>query len=193
MLFKRRKPAGIVERLCVGLWPRRGFGRSARYVVLRLQRLKSSPHRIGLGAAIGVFAIFTPFIGIQLLTAGIISWVVRGSVVASVLASFAGNPLTYPLIWLSTFNLGSALIGGETSLRIVDLQSKAAELWDGLGALSPDLVAAALEGLWPLFKPMIIGSLPLGGFAAFATYMSVKKMIAASNARKLRKLRLHTA
>ncbi len=193
MLFKRRNPAGFVERLRVGVWPRRGFSRSVRYVLLRLKRLQSSPHRIAVGAAAGVFAVFTPFLGIQLILAGIASWVLRGSIVASLLASFVGNPITYPLIWFATFNLGNTLIGAEGSLRMVDLQSRAAVLWDAMGRLSPGRVAVALEGLWPLFKPMVIGSLPLGGFAAFATYMAVKKMIEASNARKRQKLQLRTA
>lgn len=186
MLFKRRDPAGFVERIRVGIWPRRNFGRSTRYVLLRLKRLQSSPHRIAVGAAAGVFAVFTPFLGVQLILAGIISVVLRGSVLASLLSSFVGNPLTYPIIWFATHNLGSALLGVQTSLRIVDLQSKAAVLWDSMMRLSPDGVGAALEGLWPLFKPMVIGSLPLGGFAALATYMGVRKMIGASNARRRR-------
>jgi uncharacterized protein len=193
MLFKRRNPAGWVERVRVGLWPRRGFGRSARYMLLRMKRLQSSPHRIAVGAAAGVFAVFTPFLGVQLILAGIVSWVLRGSVVASLLSSFVGNPITYPLIWFSTFNLGNALIGAESPLRIVDLQDKAEALWNGLGRLSPERVGLALEGLWPLFKPMVIGSLPLGGFAAFTTYLAVKKMIEASNARKRQRLQLRTA
>jgi uncharacterized protein len=193
MLFKRRNPAGLVERLRVCAWPRRGFSRSARYVILRLKRLKSSPHRIAVGAAAGVFAVFTPFLGIQLILAGIVSWVLRGSIVASLLASFVGNPITYPLIWFATFNLGNALMGTEGSIGIMDLQDRAALLWNGLGRLSPERVGVALEGLWPLFKPMVIGSLPLGGLAAFATYMGVKKMIEASNARKRQRLLLRTA
>jgi len=193
MLFKRRVPPGIVERLRVSLWPRRNLSRSARYVMLRLQRLQATPHRIALGAAAGVFAIFTPFLGIQLLMAGVISWVLGGSILASFLASFAGNPLTYPLIWFSTYNLGSALLGAKTSMRIVDLQSKAATLWDSVIALSPEAIGSALESLWPLFKPMVIGSLPLGGFAALATYMALRKAIGVSHARKQQKLRLRTA
>lgn len=192
MLFGRRKPPGFLERLRVALWPRRSFGRSVRYVILRLKRLPSSPHRIAVGAAAGVFAIFTPFLGLQLLMAGVISWVLRGSILASLLSSFAGNPLTYPLIWFGTFNLGEALLGAQTSLRIVDLQSKAGALRDSILASSPESVASALESLWPLFKPMVIGALPLGGFAALATYMGVRKMIAASNARRRQKLRLRT-
>jgi uncharacterized protein (DUF2062 family) len=193
MLFKRRNPAGFVERIRVGLWPRRNFGRSVRYVMMRLKRLKSSPHRIAVGAAAGIFAIFTPFLGVQLLLAGAISVILRGSILASLLSSFAGNPLTYPIIWFATYNLGSALLGAQTSMRIVDLQSKAAALWDSIIRLSPERIGASIEGLWPLFKPMVIGSLPLGGFAAFATYMGVRKMIMDSNARKRRRLHLRTA
>jgi uncharacterized protein len=193
MLFCRRSPAGFLDRLRVALWPRRSFARSLRYVLLRLKRLPSSPHRIALGAAAGIFAIWTPFLGLQLLMAGILSWVLRGSIFASLLASFAGNPLTYPLIWFSTFNLGEALLGQQTSLRIVDLQSGAGTLRDSILAGSGDGIAAALESLWPMFKPMVIGSLPLGGFFAFATYMGVRKMIAASNARRRQKLSLRTA
>jgi hypothetical protein len=193
MLFKRRKPAGFLERLRVGLWPRRSFSRSIRYILLRLKRLRSSPHRIAVGAAAGVFAVFTPFLGVQLIIAGIISVALRGSVLASLLSSFVGNPLTYPIIWFATFNLGEALLGAQTSLRIVDLQSKAGAFRDGVFAGSPERVAAALESLWPIFKPMVIGSLPLGCFAAAATYMGVRKMIASSNARKRHKYYLRAA
>jgi uncharacterized protein (DUF2062 family) len=193
MLFQRRNPAGLVERIRVGLWPRRNFGRSLRYILLRLKRLQSSPHRIAVGAAAGVFAIFTPFLGLQLILAGVISVVMRGSILASLLSSFAGNPLTYPIIWFATYNLGSALLGAQTSLRIVDLQGKAAALWDSIMRMSPERIGSSIEGLWPLFKPMVIGSLPLGGFAALATYMGVRKMISTSNARKRRRLDLRTA
>ena len=58
--------------------------------------------------------------------------------------------------------------------------------------MSPDRVAVALEALWPMFKPMVIGALPLGGFAALATYMGVRQTIAASNARRRQKVNLRT-
>lgn len=193
MLFRRRKPAGLLERLRVALWPRRSIGRSVRYVLIRLTRVRASPHRIAVGAAAGIFAIFTPFLGLQLLLAGIISVMLRGSILASLLASFAGNPFTYPIIWFITFNLGEALLGQQTSLRIVDLQSKAAALRDSIAAGAPERIGTALEAVWPLIKPMAIGSLPLGGFFALATYMGVRRMILAAHARKRQKLLLSAA
>jgi uncharacterized protein (DUF2062 family) len=184
MLFKSKRVLGFTERLRLALWPRRSWSRSLRYVLLRLKRLPSSPHKIALGCAAGVFAVFTPFLGAQLLLAGILSWVLRGSVLASFLASFVGNPLTYPIIWFSTFNLGNVLLGGTASARLVDLRGKAGALGDSFVALSPGAMATAAESLWPILKPMVVGSVPLGGLAAAAAYVGVRRLIGVSQARK---------
>lgn len=184
MLFKSRRVQTVAERLRLALWPRRSWARSLRYVLLRLQRLPSSPHKIALGCAAGVFAVFTPFLGLQLLLAGILSLLFRGSVVASFLASFVGNPLTYPVIWFATFNLGNVLLGGTASARLVDLKGKAGDLGDGVVALSPGAIATAAESLWPILKPMAVGSVPLGGLAAATAYVGVYRLISVSRASK---------
>ena len=189
MLFKSRRIPGIVERLRLALWPRRSLGRSIGYILLRLKRLPSSPHRIALGCAAGVFAVFTPFLGVQLILAGVISLVLRGSVLASFLASFVGNPLTYPIIWFATFNLGNVLLGGTASARLVDLRGKAEALGEGLMNVSPSAIATAAESLWPIVKPMAVGSVPLGGFAAAVAYVGAHRLISASQARKRLRLR----
>src|SRR5579871_6265716 len=100
MLFKRRKPLTLLQRLRSALWPTRSFERSFRYMVLRLWRIPASPHSIALGCAVGVFAIFTPFLGFQMMLAALLAIVFGGSVLASAVGTFAGNPLTYPVIWL---------------------------------------------------------------------------------------------
>jgi uncharacterized protein (DUF2062 family) len=184
MLFKSRRVQTVAERFRLALWPRRSWTRSLRYVLLRLQRLPSSPHKIALGCAAGVFAVFTPFLGLQLMLAGILSLLFRGSVVASFLASFVGNPLTYPVIWFATFNLGNVLLGGTASAQLVDLRGKAGDLGDGFVALSPGAIATAAESLWPILKPMVVGSVPLGGIAAATAYVSVHRLISVSRASK---------
>jgi uncharacterized protein len=193
MLFKSERVPSVAERLRLGLWPRRGWGRSIRYVLLRLKRLPSSPHRIALGCAAGVFAVFTPFLGLQLILAAVVAFLMRGSIVASFLASFVGNPLTYPIIWFATFNLGNVLLGATASFRLVDLRSKAGALWDSLVHFSPDAIVKAAESLWPILKPMAVGSIPLGAFAAAAAYVGVRRLISASQARKLARARISTA
>ena len=193
MLFKSMRVPTVAERVRLALWPRRSWSRSARYVVLRLKRLPSSPHRIALGCAAGVFAVFTPFLGLQLMLAGTLSLIFRGSVVASFLASFVGNPITYPIIWFATFNLGNVLLGGTASAQLVDLRGKAGAFGDGVMALSPGAVATAAESLWPVLKPMVVGSVPLGGLAAAGAYVGVRRLIGVSRARKRARLMLGTA
>jgi len=193
MLFKSMRVLTVTERLRLALWPRRSWSRSIRYVLLRLKRLPSSPHKIALGCAAGVFAVFTPFLGVQLLLAGTLSLLFRGSVLASFLASFVGNPLTYPVIWFATFNLGNVLLGGTASAQLVDLRGKASALGDGVVALSPGAMATAAESLWPVLKPMVVGSVPLGGLAAAGAYVGVRRLIGVSQARKRARLTLGTA
>jgi uncharacterized protein (DUF2062 family) len=186
MLFKSRQVPSLAERFRLALWPRRSWGRSIAYILLRLKRLPSSPHRIALGCAAGVFAVFTPFLGVQLILAGALALILRGSVLASFLASFVGNPLTYPIIWFATFNLGNVLLGGTASAQLVDLRGKAGALGEGLMNGSPGAIATAAGSLWPIVKPMAIGSLPLGGFAAAVAYVGVHRLISVSRAKRVR-------
>ena len=96
------------------LWPRRSWNRSSRYVVYRLRRLSDTPHAVALGFAIGVFTAATPFLGTHMVMAVLLAWVIGGSVVAALLGTFVGNPLTYPLIWYSTYEVGNLMLRGKT-------------------------------------------------------------------------------
>lgn len=193
MLFKSEKAVSLAERIRLLFWPRRSWSRSAQYIFWRLRRLPSSPHRIAVGAAAGVFAVFTPFLGMQLIIAGILALLMRGSVLASFFASFVGNPLTYPMIWFATFNLGNILLGETASGRLVNLRVRVGLLWDSVVNGSPHAVMNALESIWPIFKPMVVGSLPLGIFAACLAYVGVRRLIGAAHPRKAARPGLHTA
>jgi uncharacterized protein len=182
MLFKRRTQLSPLMRLRLAIWPARSFRRSFRYMTLRLWRLEASPHSIALGCAAGVFAIFTPFLGFQMTLAALLAILFRGSVFASAVGTFAGNPLTYPLIWVSTFTLGNVFLDSSANAEISNLSSKAEALSKSLRDASPDGVATAVHGLWPIIKPMAIGSLPLGGVTALLVYFIVRRLVAARGA-----------
>jgi uncharacterized protein len=157
MLFKRRNPADFHERLRLALWPRRSFGRSVRYFAKRVLRLRATPHAIAAGVAAGVFASFFP-LGVHLIVAIAISWLIAGNLVAAALGTAFGNPLTIPVMWGATYEVGSMILhGGEA------------------GAIQPSHIGSMIDrmgitALWePLLEPMIIGALPLGlGFAVAA-------------------------
>src|SRR3974377_1601927 len=132
MLFKRKKPLSPVMRLRSALWPTRGFRRSFRYLTLRLWRIEASSHSIALGCAAGVFAIFTPFLGFQMMLAALLALLFRGNVFASAVGPFAGNPLTYPVIWVSTFTVGNLLVESPAKAEIGDLSTGAQALGKSL-------------------------------------------------------------
>ncbi len=171
-------------RLRRALWPTRSFKRSSRYMLLRLWRIQASPHSIALGCAAGVFAIFTPFLGFQMMLAALIALIFRGNVFASAVGTFAGNPLTYPIIWISTFTVGNVFLDSSANAEISVLSNGAEALGRSLREASPDGVASAVQGLWPILKPMALGSLPLGGFAAILIYFLVRHL---AGARKIRR------
>ncbi len=168
MLFRRRKAESFFERLRVHLWPRRSWSRSTRYIVHRVRRLSATPHAVALGFAAGVFVSATPFIGFHMVMAVLTAWIIGGSIVAAALGTFVGNPLTYPLFWVSTFEVGSLMLGGGSNKLHIDLSE---------GIFQTDQ-------LWPLLKPMTLGALPVGIALAALSYVLVRPAVNAYQHRR---------
>ncbi len=146
-MFRRRSPLNFIKKLREIFWPSMGWGRYLEYVLRRLSRLKGDTHSIALGTAIGIFASFTPFLGLHIILAGLISWFTKANIIASVLGTAVGNPLSFPLIWLVSFNLGYRLLGRETDGGYVENISLM-NLFDRFGeVLLPWLIGGTLCGL----------------------------------------------
>jgi uncharacterized protein (DUF2062 family) len=179
MLFRRREAESFFERMRVHLWPRRSWGRSSRYIIYRLRRLSDTPHAVALGFAAGVFAAVTPFLGTHMVMAALIAWIIGGSVVAALLGTFIGNPLTYPVLWYSTYEVGDLILGGTAEKPSIDL--------------SGGIFQSSLDQLWPILKPMTLGSLPVGVALAALSYVVVKPMVEAYKHRRRRRLELRAS
>jgi len=178
MLFRRREAESLLERMRVHLSPRRSWTRSSRYVVYRLRRLSDTPHAVALGFAIGVFTATTPFLGTHMVMAALLAWVIGGSVVAALLGTFLGNPLTYPLLWYSTYEVGNLMLRGKMVQKQIDL--------------SGGIFQKSIEQLWPILKPMTLGSIPVGLALALLSYALVKPMVEAYKHRRRRELKLRS-
>ncbi|MDE1174451.1 MAG: DUF2062 domain-containing protein [Parvibaculaceae bacterium] len=159
-MFRRRVPLHPIDRLRNNLWPRSGWKRALKYNWYRMTRLSGSPHGIAVGAAAGAFASCTPFLGLHVVSAVIIAWVLRGNFFAAAFGTFVGNPLTYPFIWLATYDIGAFVLGHKGG------GPDAASVSGDLLSLS----ASAWHKVWPLFEPMMIGMVPVGLAAALITY-----------------------
>lgn len=113
MVFKRRDRRSIVQIVADFVYPRGGWGRAFEYVKHRVRRLPDTPEKISRGIWAGVFTTFTPFYGLHFLVAVLIARVMRGNILASLLGTFFGNPLTYLPIAVASLSTGHFLLGSR--------------------------------------------------------------------------------
>lgn len=179
MLFKRRTPQTFAERARTWLWPRRSWTRSLRYFMHRLERLQASPHQVALGCSAGVFVSITPLLGTQMLLAALLAFAIRANIPAALIGTFFGNPLSWPLIWGGTYLAGCYMLGVENVLTFSGLEYYLMRFVDALATWSPDVIDHAITLVWPVLKPMLAGSLPLGLIVATVIYYTLRPLIAA--------------
>ena len=186
MLFRRREGPTPFQRFLSFLWPRRGLQRGWRYLWHRLTRISATPHTIALGVAIGAFVSFTPFLGLHFLLAGLIALALGGSILASALGTAVGNPLTFPFIWLSTYNLGAMLLGYRQRTRVsIDLPDNMLML---LFTEPGRLWRAFWYAIDPYLVPMTVGGSPLGLACGLAVYFIVRSAVAGYQRRRQARL-----
>lgn len=180
MLFRRKARPKLGERLRIALWPRRSFGRSFSYYKHRVLRLEATPHAIAAGVAAGAFASCTPLVGFHFILSFVLAWAIGGSMIAAAFGTAVGNPLTFPIIWLSSFQLGQLILGRQE------------------GAVSPlqlefsfDLLWNSFATLWPTLKPMFLGGAIIGTVVGGILYVLVRSAVLVS--RSIREARLRAA
>ena len=106
LVFKRREKRGLPRALWEWIYPKGGWARAYSYIKHRLRRLPGTPEEIARGVAIGVFTSFTPFFGLHFFVAWVLALVLRANVLASLLGTFFGNPLTYIPIGATALGFG---------------------------------------------------------------------------------------
>lgn len=196
MVFKRRDPRPLHMALTEAVFPRGGWWRAVMYVVHRLRRLPDPPHRIGRGVAAGVFMSFSPLFGLHLVLAWAIALVVRGNVIAALLATFVGNPVTYPFFAYLSVWLGQWMLGIHSGLGMVEIvdtfKIASVEFWDNVKAIftsAPTGWSGMHSFFHTLFLPYLLGSLPTGLIAAVASHYMTLPLVDAYKKRRSKKLR----
>ena len=115
MVFRRKHKLGWWQSARQLFYPKGGWSRALSYIGHRMSRLKDSPHKVSRGIAAGVFVCFTPFFGFHFFLAAVIAFIIRGNVLSAILATFFGNPLTFPFISWGSLRLGTFLLGRDFS------------------------------------------------------------------------------
>lgn len=195
-VFKRRTQPSAMARLARWFWPHGGWFRAITYMAYRIRRLPDPAHKISRGIAAGVFTSFTPFFGLHFLISAGIAWIMGGNVLASLLATFAGNPLTFPIIAGMSVELGSRMLGREHTMPLNEtfdaFSQVSLELWLNTRAV---LTGASMEWehlgvfLDHVFLPYLIGGLIPGLIAGGIAYALSRPLIAAYQKARINRLR----
>ena len=182
MVFKRRDPKSWPRAILDFLWPRGGWTRAFHYVKHRMRRLPDSPERIARGIFAGVFAAFTPFYGFHFFIAAGLAFIMRGNIIASLMATFFGNPLTYVPIGVASLQTGYWLLGDRMDEGVQrsfggKFVDAGADLKDNFKAIFTDATAdwGRLSVFYDeIFFPYMVGGiLPGIFFGALCYYLSV--------------------
>ena len=116
--------------------------------------------------------------------AGIIAWIFGGSIIASAIGTTIGNPLTYPLIWFSSYEAGTLFVDHDKHIASIDLSP----LHDSYGQILSDPIGFA-QTFWhvlePVIVPLSIGSTILGILAAALCYFAVRPLVRTYRERRL--------
>ena len=193
MVFKRRDRRPIWKIVVDFIYPRGGWVRAFEYVKHRVRRLPDTPERISRGIWAGVFTTFTPLFGLHFIVAWLISRIMRGNILAALLATFFGNPLTYVPIAATSLWFGHRLLGGKPQEGYeVSLSAKfagaAEDLWHNFkAAFTPAQMDWHRLGLFydEVFLPFLIGGIIPGIITAtIAYYLSVPVIRVYQNRRR---------
>ena len=162
----------------------------------RLSRLPDTPERIAKGIAAGMFASCTPLYGLHFVIAALGARVLGGNILAALLGTFLGNPLTFPIIVETSVQLGNWMLGQGSGPHFPQVMAAfgyaSAELWGNLWLLvtggDPNWFRLRLfyNRVW---LPYLLGGVPLGLLCGVGVYFVSLPLIRAYQTRRRARLR----
>ena len=186
-MFKRRERRSIFRFFNEVIFSLKGIGRAIEYVGIRLKRIPDTPHKISLGMSCGIFASFTPLFGLHFLIAGLLSYVLRANVLASLIGTFIGNPITFPIITVFNLKLGewilgsseySSVDGGKVFEGFLDFIFLIYKNLFTEGSVGENSVPRMNEFLNDVFLPYSLGGIIGGIFVAIISYFLLRPLVA---------------
>ena len=186
-MFKRRERRSIFRFFYEVIFSLKGISRAIEYVGIRLKRIPDTPHKISLGMSCGIFASFTPLFGLHFLIAGLLSYILRANVLASLIGTFVGNPITFPIITVFNLKLGEWILGssehssgdgGKIFEGFLDFIFLIYKSFFTEGSIGENNVPRMNEFLNGVFIPYSLGGLILGIFIAVISYFLLRPLVA---------------
>lgn len=158
-------------------FPRGRSGKVLSYHWRRMLRLRATPHEVALGCAAGVFAACTPFFGFQMALAAALAFLLRVSVPAALVATFVGNPLSWPAIWSASYIAGAWMLGHDPAAAAENFTESATAFSATLTAPGSPSLDVAMVNLSPIWQPLLLGGLAIGLLAAAISYYPTRRAV----------------
>jgi len=153
------------------LWRQLGF--FMRRLLRATLRSRHSPRQIAGGVAVGVFVGFTPTMGCQMITAGLVSTFLRLSRIPAVTFVYITNPVTAAPIYGASYFLGALILRpfgfrpiNFARIRNLFMDREGLGFWEDIATRLGELFALSGE----TFAALWIGCLIAGAVAAAVSY-----------------------
>ena len=140
--------------------------------------MRSSPHAVAGGLALGTFVAFTPTVGIQLILALALATAWNVNRPAALIPVWISNPVTVAPLYTFMYWLGSKIYPGpplsEVSSLFINFSKALAhlEIWD-----MKEQFKAVLEMGVDILIPLLIGSLIIGVVAGSIVYLVSRRLV----------------
>ncbi|MCO6435562.1 MAG: DUF2062 domain-containing protein [Phycisphaerae bacterium] len=163
--------------------------RLRRFFVHNVLHADDTPHRIALGAAIGVWVAFLPLVGIQMIVTLALAALARANRVVGVPLVWITNPFTIVPIYGGCLMLGRWILGeqpGEVTpeaLRVLDAPADTVHLFNW------SFWAERLRQFADLSLELWIGCLVAGTIAAVPAYFLTLRAVRVYRARRLQRIK----
>jgi len=159
------------------VYPKGGFKRATRYVIHRMRRVPDTPHRVARGMFAGSLIGFLPLPGLQFVGAWLLARIMKGNLLAALLATFNTNPITTPFFAVLAMTLGHWIMGIEAPLNAEYIGRAFADaggdLWFNVMAIfGPEKARwGGLINFWhEIYVPYFIGALGPGIILSLIAY-----------------------
>ena len=129
--------------------------------------MPASSYAISSGFACGSMVSFTPLWGLHFVLAVIFAYLIRGNIIAALIGTVVGNPITFPFIWGLIYKVGTFV----TSIKQVNTGNK----------INFEMI---VNQTYEIFFPMLVGGIVIAPLVWIITYFIIYSFISSYKHRK---------
>ena len=113
---------------------------------------------------------FTPLLGLHFILAIIFAYLIRGNLIAALIGTIVGNPITFPFIWGLIYKVGTYV----TTIEHVTFKHE----------INFEMI---INQTYQIFFPMFVGGIIIGPLVWIITYFVIYSFISSYKKRKIKK------